>query len=797
MSVESSPPNSAPRSRSWWLLTVPLLWALVIFVKYFHFLNLYLPNGPLLFSGARWTAPALSIRLGIWLESLWIFLCAAALVGITLSLGSRLRRWLGLSIAEAWVRVSFNFGLGFLGLDFFWLGTGLTHLWWTPLLAVFLAGAFALALWDAAHWAAPGAFSIRSFWPQDHRWLMAIAGLYFLLVLGHEAAPETFYDSMVYHLAIPSDWLLAHGIVNCPTNFFSNYPYGAELFFLNGFFVQGTEAAKCLHAAAFFFCGLLAGGWAREKAGPDAGWLTMGMILTLPLLALNASTTQVEGVLAFFTVLFLYAFWKAFETTHRDRRWFWTAGLLAGAALAVKYTAAVGLFCAALSLGWGVFRKSRFSDWICLGAAALAVLGPWLLKNFCYTGNPLFPYAAHWLGGQSLAPAGYARLLAEQRAFNGGSGWSWLTLPWRLIMSNPDGYNFAGPLALAVAPFLFLRRFQNPVLGFWARTSLLYFGVGLCVTHILRFMAPSFIVFYLLAGTSFAGAGKTWARGFSWAAALTAFLCFFYLASISVFYYACEGIWWGKETRAAYLMGQGKITPYASMAQWISASLPKDAKLLVVGDARGLYYQRPFLTNSVFDTQVLAQAAEKQKDAQGIVLALRKLGATHLVVNGPEGLRVAADYHHYDLSPEAWARLDAFFKTQTTLLYDRNFQSVYALRAPSVISGEPMPLIFFTAPGKSFIQDYQRQNWAGVDLDLDQALALYPGCVFWREQKAVAAFHLGKERESESLFEEAGRMGPLSPEGYQAWAETAENLGLTARRGWVLAAAKKLYPGQF
>ncbi len=798
MKDESEKSPSPAGARPAWILIFPLGWALVVFFKYFHYFGLYLPNGPRLFSAAPWPEAEFAGRLLIWGQSLWILFCAAALMGVILAWGSRSRRWLGLGVEDPWMRAALNFGFGILGFDLLWLGTGLAHLWWTPLLAVVLAAAAGVALWDCARAARERSFSFPVFWPRGQWALAGIAFVYLALVWGHGLAPETFYDSMVYHLAVPSDWLLRHQITDNPANFFSNYPYGAELFFLNGLFVQGTETAKCLHAGAFLFCALAAGGWAREIAGPQAGWLTLGMALTLPLLALNASTTQVEGVLSLFTVLFLYALWKAFSGKTTEAGWVWAFGLLAGAGLSVKYTAAVGLLGGLLGLGRGAFQKSKLTAWFWAGAGALLVLGPWLVKNFCFTGNPFFPYLAHWLGENRLSDGGYARLLAEQRAFDIVHGWSWLTLPWRLIMSNPDGYNFAGPLGLALLPALFFKQFKDPVLGFWARSTGFYFAAGLLITHILRFMAPAFIVFYILAGAFFAGAGRGWARTLSWGAALCAFLCFFYLASISVFYYACGGIWWGKQTRADYLQGPGKITPYASMADWVSKNLPPESRLLIVGDARGLYYDRPFLANSVFDTQVLARAAEAQKDAPGIRLALLKLGVTHLAVNGPEGVRVSSDYHHYDLTPEAWARLDDFFKTQTTLIYDRKFQSVYALRPPAAMPNvEPMPILFFTAPGKSFIEDYQRQNWAAADQALDQALALYPACVFWWEQKAVVASRLGKNPESEKLFEKAAGMGDLTPEGYQQWAQNAEAGGWGTKASRILARGRKLYPGQF
>ncbi|MGH7740351.1 MAG: hypothetical protein ACREL1_09430 [bacterium] len=780
---------------------LPVLWALWVYGHYFAHLRSALGAGPALFSASRWLDPGFADRVKVWAGSLWILLCSAAIVGTTLAWGARLRRWLGLEIQDDWIRWALQFGLGVLGLDFFWLGSGLLGLWREPFLAVVLTALGLVTLWDAWRCRQGISFCRTDFIPDGaaFRFLWGFALFYLLLAVGHDLVPETFYDSMVYHLAVPANWLMRHGVTDDPANFFSNYPYGAEFYFLNGLFLQGTEAAKFLHVAAFFFCALLAGGWARQIAGPQAGWLAAGMVFTLPLLVLNVATTQVEGMLALFILLFLYALWRVFEEPTLDSRWAWTCGLLAGTALSVKYTAAVGLLSGTLALGRVVFQKSKRSSWVWIEMGGLLVLGVWLLKNFCFTGDPFFPYAGHWFGGRVLPTAGYTRLLTEQRAFNGGGFWGWVRLPWTLVVSNPDSYNFVGPLALGLVPFLFFGGLKNRTARFWAWSAGLYFAGGLFITHILRFMVPAFVIFYMVAAVVFAGRGKGWARGLAWASGLTAFLCFFYFAEISDFYYGCAGVWSGKETRFDYLQDRGKITPYAQMAQWISKNLPRDARLLIVGDARGLYYKRPFWANTVFDDQLLARAAEEQKDPEGIRRELLRWGITDLVVNGWEGVRVSGEYHHYDLSPAAWARLDSFFKTQTTVVYDRNFQSVYALQpaAPGQVNSDPVPVLFFTVPGKRFIEDYERQNWTAVEADLTQALALYPGCVFFREEQAETEAKLGRNANAEKLFEKASGQGDLTPEGYQDWARVAKTLELRSQVHRILRRAHAIYPEKF
>src|ERR1019366_6726797 len=99
-------------------------------------------------------------------------------------------------------------------------------------------------------------------------------------------------------------------------------------------------------------------------------------------------------------------------------------------------------------------------------------------------------------------------------------------------------------------------------------------------------------------GAVLAGGDKpVWGKGMALVAALSAVFCFAYLGSISYYYYSRAGLWSGRQARADYFLSPGKVTPYYPIAKWISTNVPADALLLMVGDARGLYYDRPFLTN--------------------------------------------------------------------------------------------------------------------------------------------------------------------------------------------------------
>jgi len=286
---------------------------------------------------------------------------------------------------------------------------------------------------------------------------------------------------------------------------------------------------------------------------------------------------------------------------------------------------------------------------------------------------------------------------------------------------------------------LFLFKMRHPALRFLVWFSLLIFVVSIAVTHILRFMVPDFVLLYILLAGVLAGGDKPfWGKAAAWVAGLSAILCFGYLANISHYYYDFAGIVSGRQSQDQYLTDSRKLTPYYDMAQWLSGHLPDDKRLLIVGDARGLYYKQPFLTNTVFDTQTLAQVAREEKDAEGIARRLRELGVDYLVVNGSEGIRVSKDYHHYELTTDQWRHLDEFIQRGTELIYSQNLQGVYRLlpEMKKPLKAEKADLVLlFSPPVSQFFADVKKQDVKSTKEDLSQVVQLYSFSDFWKKQK--------------------------------------------------------------
>lgn len=192
---------------------------------------------------------------------------------------------------------------------------------------------------------------------------------------------------------------------------------------------------------------------------------------------------------------------------------------------------------------------------------------------------------------------------------------------------------------------------------------------GLCVTHLVRLglaaLMPCFVGMSLFAGRFL---DKNFRRAWKVAVLVFFILNFLQMMRVGVLYYGDGRVWGGAENREDYLSQCGQTATYYPLAQDCAGWFNPDEKCLVAGDARGLYYSPPVITNSVFDVQVMAGLARKRRDGDGIALALKEMGVEGLVVLREEGIRLSEEYSQYPLSGGEWKRLDDYIQRHTRLM---------------------------------------------------------------------------------------------------------------------------------
>jgi hypothetical protein len=663
-----------------WLFALCASWMLLVFFYYFSlksFLDFSFIN-PILKDLHPFN---FGLFFANWTGFLKTFFCSLA-IGFTLwQWGRRLTRWLSLKAQNRALEFCVETALAILFFNLLWLSLGLNGLWFEPFLFLLALVSFLLSLWDFRAMLASIKKIPKLSLPENGSRYAAIMGaLILLLCLKQCLVPQVYYDALVYHLSTLQFWLDRHGITNFYTNLYSNYPFGAELFFLNGFFLAGTEAAKMLNAFAALLLAIAVAGWAAEEDGPSYGWLAWGMVLMLPLVAASVWANQNDVFLAFFLILFFKSL------TSRDRkknavRWALMSGLWAGVAWSAKYTAVFGIGAGLFALfisQRGVFYRTKKQGWILLLLVMAVLAAPWAIKNWAYTGNAFYPYFSDWMGGKSLSPERFQALLVDHQAAlaETRSSFQWIK---QVLFRDLD--KTVTPLLFSFLPFLFLAGKRRPLTLYLIVVAALMLVSGFLFSHQPRLMIPAFMVCFLAMVMVLGELKKTkWPLTlFSCALVVFGFWSLLSLTRLSVQYYESQRVWLGKQTPAEYLALSLQTASYFELTRVVE-KFPARDRLLVVGDARGLYYPRPFFTNSAFDEPVLCVLARKAKDSGDILKGLQRMGVNELVLSGYESRRLESVGQGYDLTAGEWDLLEDFVQKYTDLVYLNGLNAIYKLR---------------------------------------------------------------------------------------------------------------------
>jgi 4-amino-4-deoxy-L-arabinose transferase-like glycosyltransferase len=341
-------------------------------------------------------------------------------------------------------------------------------------------------------------------------------------------------------------------------------------------------------------------------------------------------------------------------------------GLLAGVAASAKPT---GLFFVGVPLGLLLLGLGRVREWPALvgvgAAVGVAVMLPWLWRNFDASGNPVFPFLASWFANES---GGTGHWTAEQVAryaaahrFDGG----WVERLRLLVMPGTGGgwmahrgmmhpqWGLLFPMVLLAGAVLLVRRGRD-LLPF----PLLLIGLGLAaqvvlwlsVTHLQsRFLLPLVVPGAVVLAAAVVSVGERVRRGAVVVGVLPLVVQGAY--AVSVFMGEPAGAPGNPNhmLAAGATLRTGEFFKDASREQVIAAvsqgspelfvnlGLPPKVRVMLLGDATPLYYTRAVVYRTTYDASPLS--GMEPDEWSRVMLAM---GVDAVVVNVAEVSRLEA-----------------------------------------------------------------------------------------------------------------------------------------------------------
>jgi hypothetical protein len=478
-------------------------------------------------------------------------------------------------------------------------------------------------------------------WPLVDRFLLALVSLLALLQLACAFTPLTFYDTQVYQLLAPAEFLRAGYLVHIPWNVLTNSPQAVQLTLGMSWVADPTGNTFKLLMASLGFMILLAAARIGLELGIRAGLLSALFVAAYPEFWIHQTLGVVDLSIAAF--LIFGAVWCLEAFRLQD----WSRAILAG----IAFGFVVGSrYQGILLVGWivlaaMVWERVDVRRAAAVGAIASALTLPWLIRNFAAFGNPVYPLMHGLLGGAewSAAQAAVLQSVVTGPGLSALHPAQMLIAPFRALLMFPANGLFGIPVLLAGI----VAAFSNRVKGLRVYAVI---GIGGLIAwgllhptrgvELLRYNAASLILLLACTGALLAG------RALYPAVALAVISAVIGIASLS-------GIFpvWRSLANAEVRMEvvQANVPSWQAL-DFANARLdPVRDKVLLIGETRGLWLKAPFVAPSAYNGRQLVELFDQRSGPPVWTQRLHVLGITHILICSSEWQRLADTVDYFRL----------------------------------------------------------------------------------------------------------------------------------------------------
>ena len=478
--------------------------------------------------------------------------------------------------------------------------------------------------------------------------------------------PPQSLDSLVYHLAVPRQALLAGRLPDLPAMQPGYFPLHAEMLFAAALELDPSGCvAQLLHLVAAALASWVAARLAERLFGAGAGGWAALLLASIPALALVAGVAWNDWFVLLYLGCALERHLDARGGAPRERL---AEGALLGAAAATKYVALPALALLLLP-AWRPPRRL-------LAAVALAALAmaPWYGRNLVLRGNPVFPLL-------SGSPAEAA--LAHYRGAEEPLGERLRGYFFRADLAD-EGLGLLLPVAAVVAAVALPGRRRVP--GALLLLGALYLPPLLLTHPTLRAFSPLLLVLAILGSGGLAAIAPT-RRSRLALAAVAAPLLLYGTMQPAIFFERTQelSVTLGLEDEATLLR---RHLPAYRAFEWIDRHAPPDAGVLVVGESRVFHLRRPAVWGSYVDPHPIAGFMGPGGDSVATAARLAAAGvrlvyfhpAQYRVGPRPPGRHRELVFHVDEASDRAFR---ALLERHARPVYHRGGVWVFALGGPT------------------------------------------------------------------------------------------------------------------
>ncbi len=492
--------------------------------------------------------------------------------------------------------------------------------------------------------------------------------------------PPTFYDSMMYHLAVPNYYMLHGGIVPWDNNFNASLPLNGEMIFLFSLLSGTVFTPKLLSLFYGIIIIILLTQWYRESFGGRKYFLPGLLFLTIPQISFLMSSSKTDIIGMLFMLMGIRSFFY-YKENRRSGNFLVLSGVFWGLAIGTKYIFAfylVGFFLSLLFLSEFRFRDKHRSV-IKISLIVLLCMAPWFMKNIVTTGNPVYPYLGSYFGssnwdstqgenfstiikrGGGKTVSDYLKfplnLLTKPYSYGITAVWGFMFLiflPFSLFNGNRSG----GRVLLLTSLFSFILLLPFAMVPRYFLSSLLLISIPVSLgieraiekIRIMKsFITPVVLLIALLNLILLVNLQEKFFHGFS-----------FLFSKYS-------GEHTGRKLNYLYAL------PYYGGVEYINEHLSDHDLVAFLGEDRTFYMNKMFIASSFNDKNVILEILKKSDSFFEFKMEIELKGITHIYYSPAGRDRMGNFTDIYSVSTELKDRLESWLLDLTLLYRDKNY----------------------------------------------------------------------------------------------------------------------------
>lgn len=497
--------------------------------------------------------------------------------------------------------------------------------------------------------------------------------------------PPVSRDALTHHLFIPKLYIKKGAIYEISDLISSYYPMNLDLIYTISLWTGSDIAPKYIHMLLGLATAWLIFRYLQKTLNSNWGLAGALFFLSTPIIIHLSTTAYVDLGLTFLTTASLLTL---LEWSRRPQiKLLIFAGLLAGLAAGTKYNGLISVFLLTCTIPFLVLRNSQkttsriaFNHALIFLGIALLALSPWLIRNYLWTSNPIYPLFQSIFNGESGHQAYNMNPLLIRKLIYDETILQTLLIPIRIFFegqdNNPKYFDgVLNPFILVFVTLSFLPIITaspnktDKNLFLWFSIIFILFAFVQRVIRI-RYIVPVLPFLIILSILGLAGLQQQLAkRRYQHAATLLPLLLLILALLFNGIYMVR---YWQKIDPLPYISGKinrdqfiTRFWPEYPLILYANNNLKQSGTILAVflGN-RGYYFDRPVRFDLQSKKSLLCTLIKEHDTATKVASSLSKLGISHLLIRQDLFLQ----WCRQQLTKEELVKLELFFNNHTTVI---------------------------------------------------------------------------------------------------------------------------------